>query len=174
MSALLERLAAEKENARLGTPVSVPEWDVTLQMASATAGDMMSLQKALGPKATETEYMVALMQRTAYLENGERAFGSSQVERVKMLKTLDADVMVRVLREAKAEPTPLEMQAERADHDGLRALLVGLGGLDAGDAEELSEPVLEAVRAILGAREHQVAEILGEIDPEGDDTLKNG
>ncbi|GAA5073476.1 hypothetical protein N0B44_15580 [Roseibacterium beibuensis] len=176
MSDLLDRLVAQAESVA-PVCVSVPEWSTELYFKPLTGADRMTIRRPLGKKPTEEELIVSTLQHKAMDADGKRVFETDQAARVKMLKALDLEVVMRVLREAGQADDPRADLVSATSDDDLRALLREAGDLDLMAVADLPEHVLEAIRRVIVMREPELRDALGRAGDSGPsdpiDAVKN-
>lgn len=169
MSSILDKIVAASGAAQK-VRVRVPEWDCDLYFSPLTPAERSRIRKGIKPDAIEAMF-VSTIQHKARDAEGAPVFGLDPKTRDKMLAHADMTVIMRILREASIEDDPRRTMLEAASLDDLRNALAALGDAPAGEMSEMSDDMLEAVRALAMAREWEITDALG-IDPaEGTDPI---
>lgn len=163
MSSVLDTILAASKAAEK-TRVRVPEWDCDLYFGTVTAADRVRIRKGLKPDQVEALY-VSSIQHLACDKDGKRVFELDPKTRDQLMAHANMGVIMRILREASIEQDPRMQMFEGASLDDLRGLLSAIGDAPPGEMGELSDDMLEAIRAVAMAREWEVSEALG-VDPD--------
>jgi len=158
MAGVLEQILSASQGADLKR-VRVPEWGVDLYFGKVTGADRVAIRRGIAPKAEE-ELLLSSLQRLALDADGAPVFPHDQATRVKMLKSLDMGVVMRVLHEAGVEKSPRVAMIEDASEAKLREAVRVIGDLSADAEADLSEAAIEAIRKLMLAREPELADVL--------------
>jgi hypothetical protein len=162
MAGVLDTIVAASRAAEK-TRVRVPEWECDLYFGKVTAADRVRIRKGLKPDQVEALY-VSSIQHCATDKDGKRIFELDPKTRDQLMAHADMGVIMRILREASIEQDPRSQMLEDASLDDLRGLLTSLGDAPPGEMSDLSDDMLDAIRAVAMAKEWEVAEALG-VDP---------
>lgn len=159
MTDLLQRIVDIGANAPR-TPVEVPEWGVTLYFTPVTGAERVAIRRGINPKDQE-ELFVSAIQHKATDEAGNQVFDDTVETRAKLMQNADMGVVMRILAESGSEQSPRVQMVEDATSADIRRLLIEVGGARDKDVAKASDGLVEALRRVMKAREHDLAQILG-------------
>ena len=100
MSDLLKKIVALNDTAGLRA-VSVPEWETTLYFRPLTPADRIHIRRGINPE-DDMDLMVSTLQHMALDKEGNQVFDGTMIERAQLLKSLDMNVLIRVINDPGA------------------------------------------------------------------------
>ena len=95
MSDLLKKIVALNDGAGLRA-VSVPEWDTIVYFLPMTPADRVEIRRGIDPN-DDMDLMVSTLQHMARDKAGNRVFDNTIIERAALMKSLDINVLIRVI-----------------------------------------------------------------------------
>jgi len=98
MSDLLQIIVDQAAQAK-PKPVVVPEWKTTVYFLPLTPAERIEIRRGIDPNDQE-DLLVSTLQHKARDAEGNRIFDCSVIERAKLMKSIDMEVLQRVLIQA--------------------------------------------------------------------------